>query len=109
MKISEILKEQGLFSNDIKNRIKNKQITINGETISSDIDINCIKIIDGCDFVFNMCKNKNWLDKLKMFGIENLFESNIDNDLTMFLKNFIWIKISKKQFLIAIKNTEILS
>jgi hypothetical protein len=53
-----------------------------------------------------MCLNKNWLDKLKMFGIENLFESNIDNDLTKFLKNFIWIKISKKQFLIAINKTK---
>jgi len=41
IKLSEILKQQGLFSQDIKARLKNKQISINGESISEDINIDC--------------------------------------------------------------------
>jgi len=39
MKISEFLKNQGLFSNEIKDRFKNGQIKINGEVIKTDIEL----------------------------------------------------------------------
>lgn len=121
-KISEILKQQGLFSQDIKSRIKNKQIFINGESISDDIEIDCaivtnkkkdvagvefgndiVDVIDAGDFLFDLIKNKNWRDKIEIFGFENLFDTNIKNDLTLFLKSFIFLKISKKQILILKK------
>jgi len=38
MKISDFLKEQGVFSNEIKARFQNGQIKINGEIVK-DIDI----------------------------------------------------------------------
>jgi hypothetical protein len=125
IKISEILKQQGLFSQDIKTRIKNKQITINGEIVSDEnfeIDCNVIKntkkditgiefggevadVIDVGDFVFKLVSNEKWLSMLQIFGFENLFgETNIKNDLTLFLKDFILLKTSKKQIFVIKKS-----
>ena len=39
MKISEFLKNQGLFSNEIKDRFKSGQIKINGEILREDKDL----------------------------------------------------------------------
>lgn len=184
MKIFDILKQQGLFSNDIRTRIKNRQITINGEVVTSDIDLDIITIsdvtrktlIDLNDIdnsivpivfdkfggeVFNISsdiieKIKNIFNKLninlsellrinigevkeilndflsqeiniavtkesgeficelgknnvifitqmKMFGFENLFDSNINNDLTDILNQHFLIKISKKDSIIVKK------
>jgi hypothetical protein len=125
VKISEILKQQGLFSNDIKTRIKNKQIFINGESISDDLEFDCsiiknvnkdvtgvefgndiVEVFDAGDFVFDLVSNRKWLARIQVFGIENLFDTNIENDLTLFLKKFIFVKISKKQIFV-IKKTNI--
>jgi len=106
IKLSEILKQQGLFSQDIKARFKNKQMSINGESISEDVDINCsivsgkVETIDVGDFLFGIISNKDWALKIHIFGFENLFDTNIENNLTLFLKNFIFLKTSKKQILI---------
>lgn len=119
VKLSEILRQQGLFSQDIKARIKNKQISINGEAISEDIEIDCAMVkntskdvtgkefggdiadaIDAGDFLFNLLSNRKWAVQIEMLGFENLFDTNIENDLTFFLKNFILLKISKKQILV---------
>lgn len=40
MKISDFLKQQGVFTNDIKARFTNGQIRINGDVIKEDIDLN---------------------------------------------------------------------
>jgi hypothetical protein len=117
--LSEILKQQGLFSQDIKTRINNKQIFINGCLVSEDVEIDCamvkntkkdvtgkefgneiVDFIDAGDFLFDLISNRNWLLKIQMFGFENLFDTNIKNDLTLFLKSFILLKISKKQILV---------
>lgn len=124
IKISEILKQQGMFSQDIKARIKNKQISINDEPISDEnFEVNCnvvkntkkdvtgigfdneiVDIIDAGDFVFNLVSNKKWLIMIQIFGLENLFgETNINNDLTLFLKDFILLKTSKKQIFVIRK------
>jgi hypothetical protein len=120
IKLSEILKQQGLFSQDIKARLKNKQISINGESISEDINIDCsiIKntkkdatgqcfnndiadVIDAGDFLFNLIRsNEKWQNQIRIFGFEELFDTNIENELTLFLKSFIFLKISKKQIFI---------
>jgi uncharacterized protein YdgA (DUF945 family) len=52
MKLSEILKtELGLFSSDIKIRLKNNQIEINDKKIKEDIDINFVEIFDAGSFI----------------------------------------------------------
>ena len=59
MKLFDILKQSGVFSNDIKIRIKNNQITINSEVIKDNIELNIetkldeenkevAVIVDGC-------------------------------------------------------------
>lgn len=122
VKLSEILKQQGLFSQDIKARINNKQISINGCPVSEDVEIDCVvkkntkkdvtgkefggDIVDTIDagvFLFDLLSNKVWAARIKVFGIEELFDSNIENDLTFFLKSFIFLKISKKQSLVIKK------
>lgn len=115
MKLSDVLKQKGLFSNDIKSRIKNKQLRINGNQISEDIEIHAIPFgkndngediwwIDAGDFIFyEICKNHTWINRCKIFGFENLFMSDIKNDLTEFLKGFFCLQISKKEVLILKK------
>ena len=167
MKLFEILKQQGLFSNDIKTRIKNSQISINGEPVTADIDLDvCLnsdildkfanlgdvtitkahqnKEITDDEFeeIFDMLSKfkvrKNDLNDLtfndatiftnnatilesgqfiadtitstpifskqmKMFGFENLFDSNINSELTRYLNCFYFVKISKKDSFILKK------
>jgi len=142
MKLFDILKQSGLFANDIKLRIKNSQITINGEIIKDNIDLdielientdldieNTAKIINADDFLFwtlkgtNIIKFRNINDtsdlfwkmrtekinklleiesqkfrnQIKIFGFENLFGSNIKNELTDILNEFIFVRTSKKE------------
>ncbi len=107
MKLFEILKQSGLFSNDIKLRIKNNQITINSEVIKDNIELDVelddkelVVITDADDFLFwTLMKNKNSnvSTQFKIFGFENLFGSNIKNDLTDILNEFIFVRTSKKE------------
>lgn len=108
MNLSEILKKQGFFSNDIKNRLKNKQFLINGNKIGNDINLqievdenNNPIVFEAGEFVSNLIvNNKVRSIQMKLFGLDNLFDSNIDNNLTRILEDFILIKVSKKQSLI---------
>lgn len=184
MKLFDILKQQGLFSNDIKNRIKNNQISINGEIVKADLDLNIRTVADDArvlleklanvdnsiiivkfdkfggkinnipkdlieeienifrklnintsellkidigeikeilndflsqelniavikesgDFICELGKiNPIFMTQLKLFGFENLFDSNIKNELTDILNKFILIKLSKKDSIILKK------
>jgi hypothetical protein len=110
MKLFDILRQQELFVNDIKQRIKNNQITINNEIIRSDIDLNIeteddiAKIIDPGDFIMELLKSELFRTQLKVFGFENLFGSNIDNELTRKINEFIFVRISKKEMFLLKKN-----
>jgi hypothetical protein len=113
MKLSEILKQLGLFSNDIKLRLKNKQISVNGVSINTDIDLDVEEeIIKAGDFVFKLLKSHKEFEKqMEFLGFENLFDfdsekTNVKNELTSFLNNFICIKISKKEIFILKKVTK---
>ena len=105
MKLFDILKQSGVFSNDIKIRIKNNQITINSEVIKDNIELDVelddkelVVITDADDFLFwALMKNKESIDKFKIFGFENLFGSNVKNDLTDILNEFIFVRTSKKE------------
>lgn len=113
MKLFDILKQRGLFSNDIKARIKNKQITLNGEVIIFDLDLNIelendkAKVFEVGDFIFNLIKsNEKFSNQLIIFGFDDLFDSNIKSDLTTILDQFIVIKTSKKETFLLKKNNE---
>ena len=105
MKLFDILKQSGLFSNDIKLRIKNNQVSINSEVIKDNIELDIelddnglAVIVDADDFLFwTLIKDKDSLNKFKIFGFENLFGSNIKNDLTDTFNEFIFVRTSKKE------------
>lgn len=117
MKLFDILKQFGLFSNDLRTRINNGQISINGEVVKENIELNVemidesnAKIIEAGDFISKLIISKQkpyttskltygeiFAIQLKIFGLENLFDSNINNDLTKILNDYILVKISKKE------------
>ena len=110
MKIFDILKQRGLFSNDIKDRIKRKQITINSDLVESNLDLNIeldinnkAIIIESGEFLYDLLgsdlikSNQNFLILLEILGFEGLFDSNIRNELTSKLDEFIIVRISKKE------------
>jgi len=127
MKISEIILHREtfkdiptIFSRDIKQRFKNGQIKIDGEIVKNDIDLNIVPlvskhqmmmyintkntILDAGDFVFNLIQtDKIFKHQLMIFGLEDIKQSNIKNDLTDILDNFFVIRISKKDIFIIKK------
>lgn len=105
MKLFDILKKRGLFSNDIKDRVKNKQITVNSEIITENVFFDDYTILDPGDFLVDLIKeHPEFIPQLKFFGLEGLIGSNIENELTETLKKFIFIKFSKKESLMLKKN-----
>jgi hypothetical protein len=121
MKLFDILKQQGLFANDIRMRINNGQININGNVVKDNIELdieldefsNAI-IIEAGNFICKLIQLKQstsskltngqiFAIQLKIFGFENLFDSNINNELTEHLNKFIFVKTSKKEFFLLEK------
>lgn len=90
-KLSDILKEHGLFSKDIKQRISSGQIKINGEPVFENIDLNITEIHDAGEFLFDVLKNDLDRAKILIFGLENWLEDTI----------FKMIRISRKQAFIV--------
>lgn len=89
MTITDFLKGQGVFANDIKARFKNGQIRINGEIIKEDLELNVkdptpdprflTKIneipFDAGDWIFqNLITKLSEDKKKKLFIICNLFD-----------------------------------
>ena len=129
MKISEFLKNQGVFSNEIKARFQNGQIRINGEVVKDDIDLNVndptpspkfLNTIDipyeAGDWIFQNLITKMTKEKkdilfmiCNLFDIETIFSGDcqIGNksieeilpELSV-IKNHIFLRTSKKQFFI---------
>lgn len=63
MKIFDLLKQQGLFSNDIKAMVKNNQILLNWMPVTENLDLNVQMdkelnpiAIDCGDFIFKLIK-----------------------------------------------------
>ena len=106
--LSNILKERGLFSKEIKTRIAQKQILVDGIPIEEDVDIDMESILDIGDFIFSLMRNNIWALRIQIFGLEGLVSSNIKNDLTEFLKQFIIVRTSKKDiFVIKRKHKQV--
>lgn len=105
MKLNDILKEVGLFSNDIKVRMNNGNIKINGEPIKQNIELNVfldsndkLEYLDLGDFLFfHIANNQKWTNMVKFMGIETFFgdDCEINNDLSRYLKPYTLIKFSK--------------
>ena len=118
MKISDILKAKGMFAKDIRIRLKNGQLRLNGESIKEDVEVTSMElsdvegqeitiddiIEDAGDFLFfNICKDTVWTIQCKLFGFEELFNSNISNDLTDFLSMFNLLRLSKRELIVIKK------
>lgn len=114
MKLFDVLKQNGLFSNEIRARIKNNQIIINNEVVKENIELdieldekNEKSIITDCgDFLFRLLmENKDpiTVTVFKTFGFENLFGCNIKNDLVESLNKHIFVRTSKKETFILNK------
>lgn len=85
-----------MFAQEIKTRLQNKQITLNGEPLEKNSEIEFSEIIDAGDFVFNeIVPNKRLCLLSKVFGFENLFGSNLG-----VLPNHSILRLSKKEVLI---------
>lgn len=108
MKISDILKARGMFSNDIKSRFKNKQMSLDGEVIDQDIEINVQdELIDAGDFIFDHIANdKNKIALCNIIGFENLFACNIESEFINFLKTFHVLRISKREVIVLKKMSQ---
>lgn len=128
MKISEIVLHREkfkpiptIFSRDVKQRFKNGQIKVDGEIVKEDIDLNIVtlndphhvmmwesvksNIVDGGKFIFDLIKiDEIFKLQLMIFGLEDIKQSNIKNDLTEILDNFFIIRISKKDIFVIKKN-----
>ena len=101
--LTDILKERGIFSKEIRTRFANGQIKVNGIPMTEDIDIGDVDVsmLDIGEFIFSLMNNNVWALRLKMFGLEELMSSNITNDLTEFLKNFLVVRTSKKDVFVV--------
>jgi len=116
LKISQILKESGLFSTDIKGRFNNGQIQLNGIVIKADVEISVAvsvnekdeeKVIstEVGDFVFNLIKNDTWKKRLQLMGVDAFFgeDCDIKNDLSEHLKSFTLLRFSKRDAIVLNK------
>lgn len=116
-----------MFAKDIRIRLKNGQLRLNGETIKEDIEITSFEVVeednektffdkdgnkvefddfveDAGDFLFfNICKDPIWVQRCHIFGFEELFNSNIINDLTDFLSMFNLLRLSKRELIVIKK------
>jgi hypothetical protein len=106
MKISDLLKQQGIFSAEIKTRFKNKQIQLNGEVVT-DIDVGDVDVLDAGDFVFDMIRKhgQTMFTFFQMVGLENAFDTNMKNNITQILSSFSFLKTSKRECFILSKRT----
>ncbi len=116
MRIFEILKLVGMFSNDIKARFKNKQIFLDGEIVTEQMEVDFElepeeknipidkQIMDAGDFVFfNISKDQNKIALTKLIGFENLGTCNLENELTNLMKQHHVIKVSKRELFVIKK------
>ena len=118
MTIHEILKIQGLFSQDIKVKIKNGQIKLNGEDVtdsSLDLDLefseedlkliekNKFKFEEAGNFLFKAIKDPEC--RALISGMEGIHpevwpDLNFTNKLVEKFKNVFVLKLSKKEWII---------
>ena len=117
--IHDILKKQGLFVNDIKLKIKNGQIKLNGEVITNGaLELNIewdetTKFENLGDFVFKIIqmspKHSEIINGMWAAGIEVdvMGEVNFTNDIVNLFKKVYVIRTSKREVFIIKKYYEL--
>jgi hypothetical protein len=104
MRLYDILKEYGIPANEARTRLKNNQIKVNGEPQGADYEVGNVTDVYDQGFFIGIIPNYKLNSKrIMIFGLENLMsgESNIEDDLTSFLKDFKMIQISKDTIIFA--------
>jgi len=101
MKLYDLMKEYGIPAKESRTRLKNNQVEVNGEVQGADYDLgNVTEVYDQGFFLQKLYELPNYdkiHNQLMFFGLSNLMsgESNIENELTDFLKDYKIVKISK--------------
>ncbi len=95
--IGILLQEEGFFSKDIKQKLKNNEILLNGEPLTSEqLKTNIISSIDAGDFIFNNLDN---VRRISFLSLEEMFEADIP-----FVKQILTgkslLKIAKRRWLV---------
>jgi len=69
--------------------------------VGSNIDINITIVKDAGEIIFMLLKkHQSMFNICKMFWFENMFDCNINNEITNELNNFLLLKFSKKGLLL---------
>lgn len=119
IKISDLLKNEGVFSKEIKARFQNNQIKLNGETVKDDIEFDIVESvppIEAGEWIFTKLLSKLTEDRKKiflffvdLFGIDVMFSGDcqinnkpIEDILPELneMKGHILLKTSKKQMFV---------
>ena len=101
-----------MFAKELKTRLQNNQILVNGEPEKADYDMGNITIVYDQGFfleeLYDMPNYEKWVDQIMFFGIVNLIggESNIKNELTDFLKKYKMVQLSKKDEAIFVETSD---
>lgn len=118
--VQKILLKHGLFSQDIKVKIKNGQLKLDGEPIiNSHMELDVIvdeedknfKFQEFGDFLFHIIMEGGLGRKLLLstwesgIDIESLSETDIQNSLVDIFKKVHILRISKREAIILIKKT----
>ncbi len=119
MILHKILLVHGIFSQDIKNKVKNGQLKLDGETVTdSNIDLDIFfdkddknfKFMDLGDFVFHLimsskeCRNQLFLLKDLGISLEEISNCGLSGMVVEQFKKVHVLKISKRESIILIKN-----
>lgn len=112
MNLQEILKSYGMAVGDIKARLSNGSIKLNGEEVK-DVRVDIGEISEVRDFgkFFNILQKETDFKKYKNFllmtGFDDMMngESNIENELTEYLKNWHLVRTSSSSGFFMKKGT----
>ena len=100
MKLYELLKEYGIPAKEAKQRLANKQVKINGEITGGEFRLgNVTDVYDQGFFLeelYSKTDYSKYSKQIIFFGLENLFGSNIENEVVDFLADYKMIEIAKE-------------
>jgi hypothetical protein len=96
--ISDLLRKNELFSKDVKQKINNKQLSLNGEPMTFEhLKMSIDSFDEAGDFVF---KNIEKVRPVSFLNLEELFEVEIPFIRLLFNDLFL-LKIAKKKWFVV--------
>jgi hypothetical protein len=119
MKLHKILLVHGIFSQDIKNKVKCGQLKLDGEIVTdSNIDLDIFydeedekfNFMDLGDFVFYLirsskeCRNQLFLLKDLNINLDEISNCGLSGKIIEEFKKVHVLKVSKRESIILIKN-----